>query len=503
MNGNKSCSNPAACSYKQIKNMGDTSMKKQPRLRTMKVTLALASALMTVLPVSAMAQEDLQTQQVREIIGKLHVSGVTVDALAGESIKQMVEGLKDPYTVFFSKEEYSQFNSSLENNYVGMGARIGLDDKGVYISEVFAGSAAESAGLQRDDYIRAVDGVAVQNDSTESARSKIIGVAGTQTKITIQRGDKELTVDLTRKAVNVPEVYSKNFTNGVGYIQITDFSSDADENFDLQLKDLKAKGLKALILDVRNNPGGLVDTAQNIAKQFVKEGVLIHTRDRNGNDAPVSFTGGSELSVPVYILANENSASASEVLSGALQDYNVGKVIGMQTYGKGSVQQLYQLDSGSALKVTVEEYLTPNKRKVNKVGITPDVKVDGSAAQLITALHLAGISDINVEISKHKIMYNGVEMGSPLGTFHQAGHLYANTRALAALVGANITWNEANHTVDISDAKGTHAIPLEADKLIIDNGTSYVNVNVFDDFFPQLQVNDQGETVSIRAVKGN
>jgi len=471
--------------------------------KKMKVALALVSTLLMATPVSALAQEDLQTQQVREIIGKLHVSGVTVDQLANESIKQMIDGLKDPYTIFFSKEEMAQFNSSLENNYVGMGARIGLDDKGVYISEVFDGSAAQSAGLQRDDYLLAVDGVAVDPQSVDSARNKIIGEPGTKVKVTVQRGDKQLTLELTRKAVNVPEVYSSSFSNGVGYIQITDFSSDADEDFAKQLSDLKAKGLKSLILDVRNNPGGLVDTAQNIAKQFVKEGVLIHTKDRNGVDEPISFDGGTNLQIPVYILANENSASASEVLSGALQDYNVAKVIGVQTYGKGSVQQIYQLDGGSALKVTVEEYLTPKMRKVNKVGITPDVKVDGSAAQLITALHLSGIPDVNVQVTKHTTLYNGVEMTTVLGAFHENGKLYANTRALAALVGATITWNDTNRTVDIADASGTHSIPAQSDSLIIDNGTSYVDVSLFDEYFPQLKVDDQGENISFHAVKGN
>ncbi|MDU0200112.1 S41 family peptidase [Paenibacillus sp. MAH-36] len=479
-------------------------MKNQPRLKKMKVTLALVSALMAVLPASAaLAQEDLQTMQVREIIGKMHVSGVTEEALAGQSIKQMIDGLKDPYTVFFSQEEFGKFSSSLENNYVGMGARIGIDEKGVYLTEIFAGSAAEIAGLQRDDYIRAVDGVPASTTSIDEVRNKIIGVEGSKVKITVARGEKELTVELTRKGVNVPEVYSQSFTNGVGYIQITDFSSDADEDFDKQLAALQAKGLKSLILDVRNNPGGLVDTAQNIAKHFVKDGVLIHTRDRNGVDDPVLIQGGSELSIPVYILANENSASASEVLSGALQDYNVAKVIGMQTYGKGSVQQLYQLDNNSALKVTIEEYLTPNKRKVNKVGITPDVKVDGPAAQFITALHTAGIPDIQVDISNHLVTYNGVEVSSGFGNFHENGKLFATSRGLAALVGANITWNEANHTVDISDNKGTHAIPVEDDKLIIENGASYVNVDLFKQYFPQLQVKEQGDHVSIRAVKGN
>ncbi|MDD9267781.1 S41 family peptidase [Paenibacillus sp. GCM10023248] len=479
-------------------------MTTQPKLKKMKVTLALASALMTILPVSgASAAEDLQTQQVREIIGKLHVSGVTEEALAGQSIKQMIDGLQDPYTVFFSQEEYGQFASSLENNYVGMGARIGIDDKGVYLSEIFAGSPAEIAGLKRDDYVRAVDGVTASTTSIDEVRNKIIGPEGSKVKVTVERDGKPLTVELTRKGVNVPEVYSASFANGVGYIQITDFSSDADEDFDKQLTALQAKGLKSLILDVRNNPGGLVETAQNIAKHFVKNGVLIHTKDRNGIDEPVPIEGGTALSVPVYVLANEYSASASEVLSGALQDYNVAKVIGMQTYGKGSVQQLFQLDNNSALKVTIEEYLTPKQRKVNKVGITPDMKVDGPAAQLITALHEAGISDVQVDISKHDVKFNGAQVGNGFGNFRDNGKLFATTRGLAALVGASITWNEANRTVDISDGQATYAIPVEADKLIIEDGTSYVNVDLFDDYFPQLKVNDQGENVSIRVVKAN
>ncbi|OCT14221.1 hypothetical protein A8709_25655 [Paenibacillus pectinilyticus] len=472
--------------------------------KAMKATLALATALVVAMPVSAMAQEDLATQQVREIIGKLHVSGVTEAALANQSIQQMIAGLKDPYTVFFSQEQYGQFSSSLENNYVGMGARIGIDDQGVYLGEIFAGSPAEAAGLKQDDYVRAIDGVPASKTNVDDVRNKIIGVAGSKVKITVLRGDKELTVEVTRAGVNVPETYSHSFANGVGYIQITEFSSDADEDFDTQLKALQAKGLKSLILDVRNNPGGLVDTAQNIAKHFVKDGVLIHTRDRNGVDEPVMISGGTTLNVPVYILANENSASASEVLSGALQDYQVAKVIGMQTFGKGSVQQLFNLDNNNALKVTIQEYLTPLKRKVNKVGITPDIKVDGAAAQLITALHETGIADIDVEISKHGATFNGVDLGYGFGSFRQDGKWFASTRGLAALIGANITWNEANHTVDISDAKGnTHAFPVQDDQLILEDGTSYVNVDLFDNYFSQLKVTDHGETLSIQGTKGN
>ncbi|CAN7576037.1 S41 family peptidase [Paenibacillus sp. LjRoot153] len=471
--------------------------------KAVKATLALASALAVVMPVSAMAQEDLQTVLVRKTLVENHVSGVSLEALENQSIEQMIAGLKDPYTVLFTPQDYGQFSNTLENSFEGIGCVIGLDDQGVYVSKTIPGSPAEAAGLLPDDYIRAVDGAPASTTSIDAVRSKIIGVAGTQVKVTVLRGDKELTFELTRHAVNSPEVYSKSFTNGVGYVQITDFSDEADEEFDKQLSALQEKGLKYLILDVRDNPGGYLETARNIAKHFVKDGVLIHTQNRDGVDDPVAIEGGNPLAIPVYILANENSASASEVLSGALQDYGVAKVIGMQTFGKGSVQQLFELPDQSVLKVTVEEYLTPKMRKVNKVGITPDLKVDGVAAQLITALHETGISDIQVSFSKHNVTYNGIDLGYGFGSFSEKDHFYASARGLAALIGAKITWNDPNRTVDITDSKGTHAFAIESDKLIIVNGMSYVNVDVFDDYFPQLKVIHQGENVSIQATKGN
>lgn len=471
--------------------------------KALKATLALASALAVVLPVSAVAQEDLQTVLVRKTLAENHVSGVTLESLANQSIEQMIKGLKDPYTVLFTPQDYDQFSNSLENSFEGVGCVIGLDDKGVYVSKTIPGSPAEAAGLQRDDYIRAVDGIPASTTSIDEVRNKVIGVAGTQVKITVLRGDKEITFELTRQAVNSPEVYTNSFTNGVGYVQITDFSEEADEEFDKQLSALQAEGLKALILDVRDNPGGYLETATNIAKHFVKEGVLIHTRDRDGVDDPVFIKDGNPLAIPVFILANENSASASEVLSGALQDYGVAKVIGMQTFGKGSVQQLVTFPDRSVLKVTVQEYLTPNKRKVNKVGITPDLQVDGVSAQFITALHETGISDISVMFTKHGVTYNGVDVGYGFGSFKEEGKFFASARGLAALIGAKITWNNTNRTVDITDKKGTHAFPIETDKLIIENGTSYVNVDLFDDYFPQLKVNHQGDNVLIQAIKGN
>jgi carboxyl-terminal processing protease len=467
------------------------------------VTLTLASAILTVLPSFAMAQDSsLETSQVRSILSEQHVSGVNITDLQGKSIDEMIKQLQDPYTVFFSADQLHQFENSLENQLVGMGVRVGVDEGGLYIMDIFAGSPAEKAGIQPDDYIEAINGVSVHGEALDKVTSKIKGEAGTSVQIRVLRGDKLLTFPIVRDAINVSEINSKRFEGNIGYIQVTDFSSDADEQFTKQLKELKSKGLNSLIIDLRNNPGGLLETALNISKNFIKEGTLIHTRDRNNQDAPIAISGGSTLDIPVYILLNEYSASASEVLAGALQDYGVAKVIGVQSYGKGSVQQVYQLQDGGALKVTVEEYLTPKKRKVNKFGITPDIKADGDAAQLITALKKVGVPDIKIEITKHRVFINSIEVNDSFPLIKEDGHLYAPTRALAALIGADITWNNELRAVELTSAGSKHSFPVEAGKLLIVNGTSFVNLDQFDSVFTQLQVATQGEKITIQATKG-
>jgi carboxyl-terminal processing protease len=472
-----------------------------------KIALGLSSLLMAAMPVGAMAQEaSSQSQQAKEImdlISTLHVSGVTATELQGKSVEEMLHSLNDPYTTYFSEKDLLRFESSIENNYVGIGARVGQDADGVYISEIFAGSPAEKAGLQPEDYIQAVNGLSVNVKPLDVVIGNIVGEPGTRVTITVLRAGHTLDLEVTRAAVNIPEVYSKRFDHGTGYIQITDFSSDADEEFSAALKKLQDQGLNSLVVDLRNNPGGLLETAQHIAKHFIKDGVLIHTRDRNGKDDPVSINGGSTLPIPVYILLNEYSASASEVLSGALQDYKAAKVIGMKSYGKGSVQRLYGLGSGGVLKLTVEEYLTPNRHSVNKIGIHPDLEVDGEAAQMISALHAAGIDDVTVEIGKHSVSINKVRVNDSFRLIRKNDHLYAPTRALASLVKADIAWNGGEQTVDVSLGGIRHAFPIAPESLIIENGTSYVNVDAFTQFFPKLRVVDDGKQVTFSAVKEN
>lgn len=220
-----------------------------------------------------------------------------------------------------------------------------------------------------------------------------MGEPGTEVKLQIVRDGATSELTVKRERIQVPVVIANRF-QGVGYVRILSFSSDADEMTALFLDGLQAPGeLKSLVVDLRDNPGGLLETAQQLARLFVKEGTLIHTKNRNNTDEPVTFSGGETQPFPVYFLVNGNSASASEVLTGALQDYKAITVIGTKTYGKGSVQEVVPLQSGGALKVTVEEYLTPKLRKVNGVGLEPDVKVEGGEVpELLTALRTAGLN---------------------------------------------------------------------------------------------------------------
>ncbi|MFH5184630.1 S41 family peptidase [Paenibacillus sp. TAB 01] len=391
----------------------------------------------------------------------------------------------------------------MENNYVGIGVRISNEKEGLFIAEVFDGSPAKKSGMLAGDQVTAVDGVSIEGLNLDDVTSKIMGPEGTKVVITVKRGQESVVLNMSRQTIQLPVVTHKRFDPGVGYIRVTGFSSEADEETAAQLADLKQQGINSLILDLRDNPGGLVDTAQNMAKLFVKEGILIHTKNKNNVDEPVKFTNGTTQPFPVYILVNENSASASEVLTGALQDYNVAaKVIGMNTFGKGSVQTLFPLTEGGALKVTIEEYLTPKLRKVNKVGLKPDIEVDGDVPQLVTALHEAGIGKVSVALNKSGVTVNQIPVDDYFNVVKDNGQLYVPTRLLTALLGGNIVWNGETQSVDITAYGSMHSYQAAAGELLLQNGSSYVNVNKFAESYPQLEWSDNGEQIVLTAAKG-
>jgi carboxyl-terminal processing protease len=473
------------------------------------LSAALALALGTAVPAAALADdaatatanasaEQKDRSSVLNLLSELHVSGTPRSALEPLTISGMIDYLKDPYTVYFNEEQLQSFTNFLEQNFVGVGAVVGIDETGVYVERVLPGSPAESAGILQDDYIVAVDGVKTGNSADEDV-NKIRGKEGTTVQISVKRGADTKTFTVTRKQIQLPAVSSGLFQPNVGYLRVTDFSSEAGDQFASQLGTLLNKGAGSLVIDLRDNPGGLLDSALTMAKQFIASGVLIHTKDRNNEDKPVEITGGTKRELPVTVLVNENSASASEVLTGALRDYGIAKVVGTKTFGKGSVQEIFSLPSGGALKVTVQEYLTPKLTKVNKVGLQPDIPVEGYTAQLLTALHTAGLKELNLKADPHRLTVNGLAVDDGLKVLRREGHVYAPTRAVTALLNGKVTWNETSRSVDI-DVNGKQADYSEAShELILQDGSSFVSLDAARSAFPDLTYSDANGTLSLAA----
>ncbi|MNC14406.1 putative CtpA-like serine protease [compost metagenome] len=286
----------------------------------------------------------------------------------------------------------------------------------------------------------------------------ITGEENTNVSITVLRGTERITLTMPRKAVSLPVVEGTYLDGGVGYLKVYSFSDNSDEQFAEFLNGFKAKSdFRSLVIDLRDNPGGLLESAGYMASNFIKDNVLIHTKTRSGTDDPVKIMGGSTLPVPVYVLVNENSASASEILAGALQDYKVAVIAGTNTYGKGSVQNIYSLSEGSKLKVTIEEYLTPLGHPVNKVGIKPDLQLEGSLNQLLQVLRLAGVKDFKVEKNRSVVTVNGMQVEDTLPVVEEQGKLWVHSRVLAALAGAELKWIPEAQGVELS-AKGKEPV---------------------------------------------
>ncbi|MDQ1909284.1 S41 family peptidase [Paenibacillus sp. GD4] len=467
--------------------------------------MLLSASLLLSSPMALWAA-DANTDRMNEVkllLEQAHVSAPAANVLAGKSIEEMIQALDDPYTQYFTPEELKGFENSVENNYVGIGVRISEDPAGIYIEDLFEDSPALKAGMKSGDIIVRVEDQSLVGKTTEEAMRLILGPENTKVNVTVLRNGQELKLQLTRKQIHIPPVSSGWFAPGVGYLSVSTFSSDADELMEKHLKELKSKGsgLTGLIVDLRNNGGGLLDTAVQMAKLFVEKGVLIHTRDRDNIDEKVEFSNGQKQPFPVFFLVNEYSASASEVLTGALQDYHAATVIGKKTYGKGSVQTVFDLQSGGALKVTVEEYLTPNLRKVNKVGLQPDQEVEGSVPQMITALRMAGVPRLEVSKTRENVYMNGVKVNDWFPVLREQGGIYVPSRVLAAVLGGKVSWDQERSAVEITTADGSLRYSPSGEDWILREGTSFIDVRRFAEAFPSFQWSEEGSTVKFSTSK--
>lgn len=302
---------------------------------------------------------------------------VTVSQEEDGVYKGLLESLDDPYSVYYTEEEFENLQQQTEGVYYGIGAYVGTDADTGYatITGVIEGSPAEDADLQEGDIIYKVDGEDVTGEDLETIVSKIKGEEGTTVNLTVIRDGEEVEKEITRAKVDSPTVDSRMLDDNIGYLQITEFDDVTVDQFDENFQSLKDQGMQAMILDLRGNPGGNVSAVTQIANELLPKGLIFYMEDKDGNRTEYKCDG-ADFDLPLAVLVNGYSASASEILSGAIQDAGIGTLVGTTTYGKGVVQNVMQLDDGTAVKITVANYYTRNGRDINKKGIEPDVEIE-------------------------------------------------------------------------------------------------------------------------------
>ena len=314
------------------------------------------------------------------LIDKYYLYGdeIDTDKLAEGIYSGYTSALGDKYTVYYDEDETKNLMESTSGTFSGVGATLTKDADTGYatIVNVYEDSPAEKAGLKAGDILEKIDEHEVGDEQLDTVVSWIKGEKGTDVKITVLRDGEELELTATRDTIEVKTVSYEMKENQIGYIKVSEFDTVTYDQFKEALDDLEKQGMQGLIVDLRNNPGGSLDTVTNMLRLLLPEGTIVSTKDKNGKKDEITCDGTHEFKKPMAVLVNQYSASASEIFSGAVQDYGTAKIVGVTTYGKGVVQQLMDLGDGTCLKVTIAEYYTPNGRSINGKGVEPDVEVE-------------------------------------------------------------------------------------------------------------------------------
>lgn len=309
------------------------------------------------------------------------------DMLDG-AVKGIIGSLDDPYSTYMEKEDYEQIQERIKGTYGGVGLLIGLDENNeLVVISPFKGTPAQREGIMAGDIITAVNGESTADMDLETAANKMQGKPGTEVAVTVYRegrGEKEYTI--TREVIEIPSVEGKIIDEHpeIGYINITTFNENTRKELSETIFELQEQGMKAAVLDLRNNPGGALNASIDTADVFLDSGPIVHIDSRG--ESQVFEAREGKVDIPMVVLINEGSASASEILAGAIQDRNIGTLVGQNTFGKGLVQSVFELRDGSAVQLTTAKYFTPDKRDIHEEGIEPDIIVEMDVEEVAQAL---------------------------------------------------------------------------------------------------------------------
>ncbi|HHT65947.1 MAG TPA: S41 family peptidase [Clostridiales bacterium] len=315
--------------------------------------------------------------QIKSVIQEDYLVEPETSTLLEGALKGMVASMEDPYTYYLTPEEYQDFLVDVEGTYAGVGLSVSVrnDDNMITVVSSFKGSPAAEAGISSGDKIIGINGMDVDGSMLDEAVSTMRGEPGTSVTVTILRDGEIKDYTIERAIIDIPDMEYKMLDEEVGYLWLYRFDQNSAKNFVDALNDLHSQGMRGLVLDLRNNPGGLLDECVAIGDMLLPEGLVLYSEDKHGNR--LEYPSNEEhIDIPLAVLVNEFSASASEVLSGAIQDHKAGVIIGKTTFGKGLVQTIRgPFKEGDVIKLTTAQYFTPNGRDINKKGVVPDIEV--------------------------------------------------------------------------------------------------------------------------------
>lgn len=345
-----------------------------------------------------------ENARVRSKLKKLewYIRNYYLDEIDNEKVEDylyygLVAGLQDPYAAYYNKEETQSLMDSSNGSYCGIGAVFSQNmiTGVITVSKVYEGCPSYEAGILPEDILYKVEGEEVSGEDLTNVVTKIKGEGGTEVTISMLRGEEVIDFTMERRVIEVPTIEFEMLAGDVGYIMITEFDTITAEQFHTALSDLQAKGMKSLVIDLRNNGGGSVEAVCSIADELLPEGPIVFT-EYKGAEKEARNSDVNCVELPMAVLMNGNSASASEILAGALQDYEKAVIVGTQSYGKGIVQSVIDLQDGTALKITTAKYYTPDGNDIHKIGITPDVEID-LPDELKTQVEISPEEDVQLQ----------------------------------------------------------------------------------------------------------
>ncbi len=417
-------------------------------------------------------------QQVYDTIAKDYYVPVDQNSLVQGAIQGLTGALNDPYTVYYTPTQYQQFTQEVNGQYAGIGAELDATAQGVEVMTVFPNTPAAKAGVKPGDIFVEVNGQPVLQDTPTQVANAVRGNSGTSVKIVFERGESKYTASITRQLISIPTATEQLLPGGIGLITLSQFSSDAASAFESALGTLEAQHPKGYILDLRNNPGGYVDQAVQIAQQIVPQGKIATLQGRNFPAQVYTSSSGKTLGAPLIILVNSGTASAAEILSAAIEQNQEGTLYGTQTFGKGIAQDVVPMQGGGDLKITVAQWMTPDGGNIEHKGITPSYVVTGSAAPLVAAeAALGGQKTLQASLTVGGKWVTA--QGQPTALGHapvlEGGQLYLSPTAVESATGAQVVYISSGSTFEITLGKHTLTLPLGNSQGYLDSrGTKVV-----------------------------